>query len=202
MDFRHLFHYYGAQRHVLDSAIQASGRQSEDSDETYVGGKESNKHSSKKQRAGRGCVGKIPVIGIKERGGNVFANVVANADTETAEAEIDNNVSEHAEVFTDESAIYRNVAKKRRHKRVNHSAKQYVDGMASTNGIESVWAILKRMFYGIYHKFTMKHLQRYVNECTFRLNEGNCRINLWERIEALLFGSFQTRTTYSELTAA
>ena len=66
----------------------------------------------------------------------------------------------------------------------------FVDGMASTNGIESVWAVLKRMFYGTYHQFSRKHLQRYVDECTFRLNQGNCKIHVLDRMNSSIIGGF------------
>ena len=84
---------------------------------------------------------------------------------------------------------------------INHSAKQFVDGMAHTNGIESVWALLKRGFYGVYHNFSEKHLQRYVNEFTYRLNEGNCKIHTVDRINSLLSKAIGRRLTYKMLIA-
>ena len=171
-------------------------------DEAYIGGKESNKHESKKLKEGRGTVGKTAVIGIKERDGKVVAEVVESADKVAAEGMIESHVSEDAIVNTDESAIYNGISKKRKHKKVNHSAKVFVDGMASTNGIESVWSVLKRMFYGTYHQFSKKHLQRYVDECTFRLNQGNCKNYVWDRMNSLLSGCFSKHTTYKYLIAA
>ena len=56
------------------------------------------------------------------------------------------------------------------HQAVNHSAKQYVDGMAHTNGIESFWTMLKRGYHWMFHKMSMKHLHRYVNEFAGRHN--------------------------------
>lgn len=88
------------------------------------------------------------------------------------------------------------------HRVVNHSAKQFVDGMAHTNGIESVWAVLKRGFYGVYHSFSAKHLQRYVNEFAYRLNEGNVRVHTMDRIDALLRKAEGKRINYAVLTAA
>lgn len=71
------------------------------------------------------------------------------------------------------------------HQTVNHSAKEYVNGMAHTNGIESVWAVLKRGYNGTFHNVSTKHLQRYVDEFVFRLNEGNCQINTRDRMISL-----------------
>ncbi len=170
-------------------------------DEAYIGGKESNKHESKKLKQGRGSVGKTPVMGIKERDGNVVAQVVENADKNTAESVIEQNVAANATVNTDKSSIYNGVSAKRNHIKVNHSAKVFVDGMASTNGIESVWAVLKRMFYGTYHQFSRKHLQRYVDECTFRLNQGRCKIHVLDRMNSIIYGGFQHRVSYRELVA-
>jgi transposase-like protein len=87
-----------------------------------------------------------------------------------------------------------------KHRSVNHSAKQFVDGMAHTNGIESVWAVLKRGFYGVYHAFSSKHLQRYLNEFVFRLNSGNVKFHTLDRIDALLRMCIGKRITYVELT--
>ena len=170
-------------------------------DEAYIGGKESNKHESKKVKEGRGTVGKTAVMGIKQRDGKVVAEVVESANKETAESMIENHVSEDATVNTDESSIYNGVSKKRKHTKVNHSAKVFVDGMARTNGIESVWSILKRMFYGTYHQFSKKHLQRYVNECTFRLNQGNCKSHIWDRMKSIIGFGFRNHTTYDRLVA-
>jgi len=85
------------------------------------------------------------------------------------------------------------------HASVNHSAKEYVNGMAHTNGIESVWAVLKRGFYGVYHSFSEKHLQRYVDEFSFRLNEGNVKNHTMSRIDSLLAKSVGVRIMYKEL---
>ena len=170
-------------------------------DEAYIGGKESNKHESKKLKEGRGAVGKTPVMGMKERNGKVVATVVENANKATAETVIEKNVASDATVNTDESSIYNGVSTKRKHVKVNHSAKVFVDGMASTNGIESVWAILKRMFYGTYHQFSRKHLQRYVDECTFRLNQGNCKVHVLDRMNSIIYGGFRNHVTYQALVA-
>ena len=70
------------------------------------------------------------------------------------------------------------------HKTVCRSAKKFVDGMAHTNGVESVWAVLKRGFYGIYHSFSAKHLPLYLSEFVFRLNEGNVVIDMIDRLRS------------------
>ena len=69
--------------------------------------------------------------------------------------------------------------------------------MTHTNSIESVWAVLKRGFYGIYHSFSVKHLQRYVNEFMYGLNEGNVQNHVWDRIDSLLKKSFGQRIAYT-----
>lgn len=81
---------------------------------------------------------------------------------------------------------------------VNHSVKEYVNVMASTNNIESVWAVLKRGYYGTFHHFSRKYINRYVNEFTFRLNEGNCKHDTIDRIKSLVNG-FNYRLSYRDL---
>ena len=91
-------------------------------------------------------------------------------NSKNIQAYIDDNVELGATLSTDEALVY-NPIKGFAMLKVNHSAKQYVNGMASSNGIESVWAILKRGYHGTFHHFSKKHLNRYVNEFIFRLNE-------------------------------
>lgn len=172
-----------------------------EADETYIGGKESNKHESKKLKAGRGTVGKIAVLGMRERNGEVVASVIRSTNAATIQAQVRENVVAGSTLCTDEHAAYRGMPEFQ-HRVVNHSAKQYVDGMAHTNGIESVWAVLKRGFYGVYHSFSEKHLQRYVDEFAYRLNEGNVRVHTMTRIDALLGKTIGKRLTYRALTAA
>jgi len=169
-----------------------------EADETYIGGKEANKHDIHKSYSGRGPSGKTPVLGIRERGGKVKAKVLKDTTAKTIQTELNSSIARDTILCTDDHRSY--LGNKYTHFVVNHSAKQYVDGMAHTNGIESVWALLKRGFYGIYHSFSNKHLQRYVNEFMYRLNEGNCKIPTMDRIDALLSKAFGKRITYANLT--
>ncbi len=166
-----------------------------EADETFLGGKEANKHESKKNHSGRGPVGKTPVLGMRERGGKTKAVVVEKVDGNTIKKHVEEQITPGSELYTDEHKVYRSVAGLS-HQSVNHSAKQFVDGMAHTNGIESVWAVLKRGFYGTYHHFSRKHTQSYVDEFTFRLNEGNVKEITMGRIDALLGKSVGVRLTY------
>ena len=169
-------------------------------DETYFGGKEGNKHASKKLKAGRGAVGKQPVLGMRERGGRVQAKPINNTTTATLEGEIRTIVEPGSVIYTDEHAGYRNLSPDYQHRTVAHSVKEFVNGMVSTNGMESVWAVMKRGYMGVYHHWSFKHMARYVNEYTFRLNEGNVKLHTLERINNLVAGAIGKRLTYQELT--
>ena len=168
--------------------------------------KEKNKHANKKLRAGRGTVGKIPVFGMRDRDGQVVAKVVKSTDAPTLQGTIKENVLPGSTVCTDEHRSYEGLdtlsaddEKPFTHLTVNHSAKKFVDGMASTNGIESVWASLKRGFYGVYHSFSEKHLSLYIDEFVCRLNEGNCKIDTVDRLHSLVLGVKGKRLTYRML---
>jgi transposase-like protein len=147
---------------------------------------------------GRGTVGKSVVLGMRERNGEVKAMVISGTDSETIQNEIKDTVELGSVLYTDEHRSYLGLSEYK-HFAVNHSAKEYVNGMAHTNGIESVWAVLKRGYYGTFHNFSSKHLQRYVDEFSFRLNEGKCSVQSMDRVDALLNRTIGTRLTYKTL---
>ncbi len=86
------------------------------------------------------------------------------------------------------------------HQTVKHSVKEFVNGMAHTNGMESVWAVLKRGYNSVYHNWSKKYCRKYVDEFAFRLNEGNCEVDTRDRLDSL-FGKMNGKAvTYKELT--
>lgn len=168
-------------------------------DETFIGGKEKNKHGDKKLHAGRGAVGKTAVIGIRDEAGEVRATPIADTTAKTVQGYVVANVPKGAAVVTDEFAGYRGLnAKGYVHHTINHSAGEYVRHFCiHTNGIESFWAMLKRGHYGIYHYMSAKHLHRYVNEFAFRHNTAQA--GTMGFIEATIGRMIGKRLTYKGL---
>ena len=129
-------------------------------DETYIGGKNSNKHKDKKLEFGRGAIGKDVGVGMKDREtGQIVAEHVYSTDKATLQEFVIEHTIDGAKIYTDEAGGYIGLEN---HESVKHSAKEYVHGMAHTNGIESFWAMLKRGYVGTYHQMSSKHLHRYV----------------------------------------
>ncbi len=167
-------------------------------DESYFGGKEANKHSDKKLRAGRGTIGKAAVVGAKDRETNhVSAHVVGSVDRPTLHGFVDDHVERGATLFTDEHPAYRGA--RMRHSAVKHSVGEYVDGMAHTNGIESFWALMKRGYHGTYHQMSPKHLNRYVTEFSGRHNARP--LDTIDQMEGTVRGMDGKRLKYEDLIA-
>ncbi len=149
-----------------------------ESDATFIGGKEKNRHTNKKRNLlypelkndGTPYVKKKTVIGIIERNGKVVLKHVSAEIAENMVPFVQDTVKDGAKVFTDQHGGYSELAKVYTHNTVNHSLRVYVQGEVHTNTIENFWSVLKRGLYGIYHQVSDKHLERYLNEFAARFN--------------------------------
>ena len=143
-------------------------------DETYFGGKRKNMSNARRkeladQGAGRGSVGKTAVVGVKDRSTRqVAAKVVERTDAATLQGFVIDHANPEATVYSDDSSAYESLPFN--HETVRHSLSEYVRGEIHTNGIESLWSMLKRAHTGTFHKLSPKHLDRYVQEFASRHN--------------------------------
>ena len=167
-------------------------------DETYIGGKEINKHRSKKLKAGRGPVGKTAVIGAKDRDtGKVSVAVIDKTDSATLQGFVeDNRPDDSTMVFTDEHAGYKGMMN---YVATPHRRGQYVHGEVHTNGIESHWSMFKRGIVGTYHHISPKHTERYAVEFAGRDNDRPK--NTADQIAGLVRGMDGKQPRYADLIA-
>jgi hypothetical protein len=139
-------------------------------DETYIGGKNKNRHWDKRT-PGTGGAGKATVVGAVERKGTLVARVIEHADMETLNSFVREAVSDKVSLIaTDENSGYKRLKK---HKAVSHASGQYVDGVVHTQTIDGFWSLLKRGIMGSFHKVSRKCLPLYVAEFEFRYNNRN-----------------------------
>lgn len=174
-----------------------------EADETYVGGKNKNRHKDKKVPGtqGRSLEDKTPVLGIIQRKTEdskalVLAYKIDSVSKNTLNNQIENNVEVGTKIYTDEWDGYSNLKYKFKHQFIQHSKGQYVNKNIHTNTIEGFWSIFKRMFIGIYHYMSAKHINKYLNTLAFRYN--NIGLNSNQRFELLLSNCYG-RLTYKRL---
>ena len=166
-------------------------------DEAYFGGKEGNKHASKKLNAGRGTVGKTAVVGIKDRDTNqIKAKVASDTTAEALQGFVLENTGDGTTVYTDDHTSYTGLPK---HDTVKHSVGEYVKGQAHINGVESFWATLKRGYYGVYHQMSKEHLHRYVSEFARRHNARE--LDTEKQMGKLITNGRNRRLRYQDLIA-
>lgn len=170
-------------------------------DETYIGGKERNKQKAKRSKIERTAYEKKQIVlGMRERGGKTLATPIDGTDRLTVWNAIQRRVEPGSTLYTDDHASYKGIERKRfTHHSVNHSDEEYVRGLIHTNGIESVWSVFKRSIHGTWHHVSFKHLPRYIDEASFRLNDGNCEVDTLDRMHAVAVGMKGNRIPYREL---
>lgn len=170
-----------------------------EADETYIGGKEANKHKSKRKPGQQGGNGKMSVVALVERNGETRSFHVANVTSAKLRPVMVKHASRKSHLMTDESRIYPRIGSEfAEHGTVNHTAGEYVaaDGFTHTNTVESHFAIIKRGVYGTFHKISEAHLPRYLAEFDFRANTR--KMSDGERATLLLAGAKGKRLFYQQ----
>ena len=169
-------------------------------DEAYFGGKEGNKHASKKLNAGRGTVGKTAVVGARDRKrGQIAAEVVPDTRQETLQEFVEYHTKKGGTLYSDDAQAYDNMGWIDKHESVRHSVGEYVRKQAHVNGMESFWATMKRGYHGCYHRMSPKHLHRYVNEFAGRHNTRH--LDTLDQMVRTAAGLVGKRLRYKDLTA-
>lgn len=141
-------------------------------------------------------------IADRRRGGRTYAKVIEHRSIQEIQGTIFEKVETGSQIYSDEHMAYSGMdGLFYKHETVNHSAGEYKRGAAHTNSVESVWAVLKRGLHGVYHHASAKHLFRYVDEFTWRLNEGNVINHTLERLAAFVDATVGKRLTYKRLIA-
>jgi transposase-like protein len=173
-------------------------------DETFVGGKEKNKHRSKRKHLGTGGAGKEAVFSLVERGGKVRSHHVPQVTANTLRPILQAQVEGATIVMTDEGGSMKKIGSEyERHESVNHGAGEYVRGGAHTNTIEGYFSILKRGIIGTYHHVSQQHLKRYLAEFDFRYNERMALgVSDEARTTKALCGIVGKRLTYRDSSAS
>lgn len=169
-----------------------------EADETFIGGKESNKHKSKQTEGtqGRSVKTKSAVAGIIERGGELRAKKIDNTNGYNLKPFVVKNVAFGSQLMTDEWLGYKGLAQLFKHSFVKHNEGQYVSNNCHTNSMEGFWSLLKRGVNGIYHSISQKHLQQYIDEFVFRYNTRKATET--NRFDYML-NNINARLTYNTL---
>jgi transposase-like protein len=156
-----------------------------EADETYVGGR----YDRRRKRVAHD---KPCVMGVIQRGGEVRAHKIQSRGARAIAAYVKASVEPGAQLMTDEYAAYKKLGKDYDHDSVNHSKLEYAVGLTHTNSIENFWSLFKRGLVGSFHKVSEKHLDRYLDEFTYRFN-GREDANLFpETLKNLVNGKTLT----------
>lgn len=164
-------------REQMNKANESKLKGEVEIDETYIGGKNKNRHWNKKvpHSQGRSHKDKTTVVGMIERNGLLVAKVTKDTTSKTLSTLIREFVDQSATIYTDENDAYNQIGKTYKRFYVDHSKHQYGNGDITSNRIEAAWTHLKRMIIGTYRKTSRKYLQRYVDEFVFRYNLRDIR---------------------------
>ncbi len=196
-------------------------------DETFVGGKNKNRHKSKKimNSQGRSSKDKKPVLGIVQKKtfeiierphkiisgktvkekviltpSRVMCQVIDDTEAITLQTIVTSNIESNSTIVSDAYKSYIGLELTYNHIRVKHTEGDYkTDGNNHTNTIEGFWTLLKRSYIGVYHYMSPKHLQRYVDEMSFRYNTINSTDCY--RFEQAVGKADNARLRYKDLTA-
>lgn len=167
-------------------------------DETYVGGKNKNRHFNKKVKysQGRSYKDKTPVFGMMQRNGRLIAMTVSSSSAKVLRPLIYHHIEQGSTLMTDEFNVYKSVESNYNRKIVEHGKGKYVNGDCYTNGLEGFWSHVKRGIIGIYHQTSRKHLNKYIQEFTFKYNYRSLAI---QDSMNLAFSQANCRLKYKDL---
>lgn len=169
-------------------------------DESYVGGKNGNRHKDKKATYGNGrrFNDKVPVFGMLERGGKVIATAIHKPSKQIIKPIIYKCIHMGTTLMTDEFNVYKDLKTNFHLLTCNHGKGIYGKGHIYTNSLENFWSHMKRGLKGVYHQVSPKHLNKYVQEFVFKYNYRN--LDIQEQFNVLI-GNMNCRLKYKDLIA-